>query len=100
MNYEDLLYTRDNGGRLSWLGFCRRRYYRRNSSRGGNMNTITKAQRLALKRVWLRDVNCRSLMDYRTFRRRATVGSWGCIMIQPRDGGIWLGIEPDGYTHS
>ena len=82
------------------MGACRRRYYRRNSSRGGNMNTITKAQRLALKRVWLRDVNARSLMDYRTFRRRATVGSWGCIMIQPRDGGIWLGIEPDGYTHS
>jgi hypothetical protein len=82
------------------LVFCRRRYYRRNSSRGGNMSTITRAQRLALKRVWLRDVNARSLMDYRTFRRRAQVGSWGCIMIQPRDGGIWLGIEPDGYTHS
>jgi len=63
------------------------------------MITLTKKQRQAVKRIWLRQASANCLTDYRTFRRRVHSG-YGCVMIQPRDGGIWLGIEPDGYTHS
>ena len=34
---------------------------------------------------------------YRAFRRGVQPGP-GCIMVM--FGGIWLDIEPDGYTHS
>jgi len=34
---------------------------------------------------------------YRDFRRKVEPGP-GCIMIPYA--GMWLGIEPDGYTHS
>jgi hypothetical protein len=88
---------------------------------------LTKAQRLALKRVYDRNrsnhlvidcahnrakspslighvvgnetaynLTCRRL-SYREFRRRAFQGS-DCIMLAWC--GMWLGIEPDGYTHS
>jgi hypothetical protein len=77
------------------------------------MVRTTKAQRHALKRVFDRsvlDMNCNAMqpnawggfgrnacMTYRQFRKRIHGGS-GCIMVQWC--GMWLGIEPDGYTHS
>jgi len=36
-------------------------------------------------------------IQYRRFRKTVQPGP-GCIMVQWR--GMWLGIEPDGYTHS
>jgi hypothetical protein len=38
--------------------------------------------------------------QYRTLRRtvRPLVGGDGCVMVPLW--GMWLGIEPDGYTHS
>jgi hypothetical protein len=57
------------------------------------MIRTTKEQRQALKRVFLRTEGT----SYRTFRRTVEMG-WGCIMVP--FAGMWLGIEPDGYTHS
>lgn len=72
------------------------------------MVRLTREQRVALFRVFCRcglDGNAnRKLpggtvreMSYRQFRKRVHGGS-GCIMVQWC--GMWLGIEPDGYTHS
>ena len=73
------------------------------------MVKLTKAQRLALKRVYDRTpinhsyhaITKPSLMDsaigYRAFRKAVQPG-YDCIMI--RWCGMWLGIERDGYTHS
>ncbi|SHG89083.1 hypothetical protein [Bradyrhizobium erythrophlei] len=36
-------------------------------------------------------------IQYRNFRKTVH-GGYGCIMIHRW--GMWLGIEPDGYTHS
>lgn len=55
--------------------------------------TLTKAQRQALKRVFLRTEG----LSYLAFRRTVVRG-WGCIMVP--FAGMWLGIEPDGHTHS
>lgn len=54
---------------------------------------LTKAQRQALKRVYQRTEGT----SYLTFRRTVQMG-WGCIMVP--FAGMWLGIEPDGYTHA
>lgn len=65
------------------------------------MIKTTKGQRKALKRVY--DRVCRDTppsrrpVPYRAFRRAVEPGP-GCIMV--RYAGMWLGIEPDGYTHS
>ena len=90
---------------------------------------ITKAQRLALKRVYDRhDINFLVIdcahnraksprlighivsretayglvtrkLSYLQYRRLAfNSASQGCVMLQWC--GMWLGIEPDGYTHS
>jgi hypothetical protein len=59
------------------------------------MITITKEQRLAVKRVFDRHINNAT---YREFRARVQMG-WDCIMVET-DTGMWLGIEKDGYTHS
>jgi hypothetical protein len=58
---------------------------------------ITKAQRQALKRIYLR---LEFPPSYRAFRRTVepTFCMDGCIMVQ--FAGMWLGIEVDGYTHS
>ena len=64
---------------------------------------LTRAQRVALKKVF--DLYCASQwrdwneppMSYRKFRQLARPGP-GCVMIPWC--GMWLGIEPDGYTHS
>jgi hypothetical protein len=54
---------------------------------------LTRPQRLALKRVWQRLEG----ISYLTLRRQVAPGP-GCIMVP--FAGMWLGIEPDGYTHS
>lgn len=56
---------------------------------------ITKEQQLAI----LRKFNCDAdgSESYLQFRRRVVRG-YDCIMLQWC--GMWLGIEPDGYTHS
>ena len=68
--------------------------------------TLTRLQREALKRVYHRAVTAYSygpehagayFMGYRAFRRTVLPGP-GCVMV--RFAGMWLGIEPDGYTHS
>lgn len=55
--------------------------------------TLTKPQRKALKAVFDRTAN----ITYRAFRRTVVLGP-GCIMVPFAN--MWLGIEPDGYTHS
>lgn len=82
------------------------------------MNVLTKAQRVALKRVFDRQAlvlvfdgkthmprraenyapdESGPLMTYRQFRKLA-IASFGCVMVPWC--GMWLGIESDGYTHS
>jgi hypothetical protein len=66
------------------------------------MVTTTRAQREALKRVYLRLVNdpgnkVGTDLPYRVFRKLVQPGP-DCIMVP--FAGMWLGIEPDGYTHS
>lgn len=70
------------------------------------MIRTTKAQRQALLRVYRRVVEAdRSSMNagqyqrftYRAFRRTVQPGP-GCVMVPFAS--MWLGIEPDGYTHS
>lgn len=83
------------------------------------MKPFTKAQRAALKRVYdrqplvLRSDAMRQArfsaerwanfspslpqMTYLQFRRLA-FQSYDCVMVPWC--GMWLGIEPDGYTHS
>jgi hypothetical protein len=58
------------------------------------MVTLNKSQRAALARVWRRDPQG---LTYRQFRATVQHGP-GCAMVQWC--GMWLGIEPDGYTHS
>ncbi len=54
---------------------------------------LTKSQRAALHAVFTR----MHLTSYLAFRRTVQPGP-GCIMVPFH--GMWLGIEPDGYTHS
>lgn len=67
------------------------------------MIRTTRAQREALFRVWQRwypaDVVSypNPAPTFHKFRKRVQPGP-GCIMVQVP--GMWLGIEPDGYTHS
>ncbi len=62
--------------------------------------TLTHEQRVALKRVYDRQpiltVKNRAI-SYREFRRMVEIGC-SCIMVSWC--GMWLGIEPDGHTHS
>lgn len=72
------------------------------------MKPITRWQREALKRVYDRQASIglpnvdepgKGTPTYRQFRRKAIRASFDdCIMVQYA--GMWLGIEPDGYTHS
>lgn len=65
------------------------------------MVRTNRPQREALKRVFQRIVNddyrVTPAPTYREFRRTVQPGP-GCIMVP--FAGMWLGIEPDGYTHS
>ena len=84
----------------------------------GPMVILTKAQRTALFRVFQRDfpgwVTPSRRLNYgdpsyggplvkvpttqwRRFRAMVMPGP-GCVMVPWK--GMWLGIEPDGYTHS
>jgi hypothetical protein len=58
------------------------------------MLKLTRPQREALRRVHQRLQNP---PRYRQFRRTVQPGP-GCVMVPYC--GMWLGIEPDGYTHS
>lgn len=58
------------------------------------MIKLTRPQRVALKAVYDRKVMART---YRQFRKEVRPGP-NCIMIPWCN--MWLGIEPDGYTHS
>jgi len=78
------------------------------------MTPITRAQRVALFRVFRRDfpswhspgwrhdgkkLHRVPLTQWRRFRKRAFLAFGDCtLMIQWQ--GMTLGIEPDGYTHS
>ena len=64
------------------------------------MITLTRAQREALHRVYMRMVRSNQpddLPTYRAFRRTVQPGP-NCVMV--RHAGMWLGIETDGDTHS
>ena len=73
---------------------------------------LTREQREALYRVYLRRVDsiknnlacspgATGIPSYREFRRTATMASYdNCVMVPYPEANIWLGIEPDGYTHS
>lgn len=69
------------------------------------MTRTTKAQRAALKRLYDRyEMDKRAVnappVSYRQFRKYAqpAFGLDGVIMIHLWN--MWIGIEPDGYTHS
>jgi hypothetical protein len=55
---------------------------------------ITKQQRKAIYKLWLRDGQ---KIPYKAFRKQVKNG-YDCLMINIW--GMWLGIEKDGYTHS
>ncbi|MBW1672089.1 MAG: hypothetical protein JRJ45_00335 [Deltaproteobacteria bacterium] len=61
------------------------------------MTKTTKAQRQSLKTVFYRMDCVHDLHAYRQFRKTVQWG-YGCVMVP--FAGMWLGIEPDGYTHS
>ncbi len=62
------------------------------------MQTITKAQRQAIHRLYLRSSDAyRRDVTYRTFRRTVQ-HSFDCLMVKWCE--MWIGIETDGYTHS
>ena len=69
------------------------------------MIRTTREQREALSRVYQRQhpipvhpANQRAwFKGYMAFRKTVQGGP-GCIMVHWA--GMWLGIEPDGYTHS
>lgn len=58
------------------------------------MVKLNKAQRQALHKVWQRD---NQNLSYLQFRKTVQPG-WDCVMVKWC--GMWLGIEQDGYTHS
>jgi hypothetical protein len=61
------------------------------------MIVTTKAQRQAIARLYARNPDCSDC--YRHFRKRVIYSfGAGCLMIHWCN--MWLGIEPDGYTHS
>jgi hypothetical protein len=61
------------------------------------VKTLTKAQQIALKRVYDRGADSTKDLSYRQFRK-TVCHSFDCSMVQWA--GMWLGIELDGYTHS
>ena len=59
------------------------------------MVKTTKPQRRAIYRKFRQSAD--GSPNYRAFRRRVEAGH-DCLMLKWC--GMWLGIEPDGYTHS
>ena len=70
------------------------------------MRPITRQQRESLHTVYQRFYNHPDEMrreqapaTYRQFRRRVGFETYGdAIMVECA--GMWIGIEPDGYTHT
>ena len=62
-----------------------------------SMKVTTREQREALLRIYKRDWEDKPA-SYTEFRRTAYHSVMGCLMVEWC--GMWLGIEPDGYTHS
>ena len=58
----------------------------------------TRAQREALARLYARNPD--GAATYREFRKRANLRNsfMGCLMVPWLN--MWMGIEPDGHTHS
>lgn len=61
------------------------------------MVTLTRPQRKAVLKLWIRGELEQRGISYRNFRKTVLAGS-GCAMVQWCN--MWIGIEPDGYTHS
>lgn len=61
------------------------------------MITLTRPQRKAVLKLWVRGCLEQRGISYRAFRKTVQGGS-GCVMVQWCN--MWIGIEPDGYTHS
>lgn len=63
------------------------------------MITLTRPQRIALKRLYDRAAKSDPDLTYRAFRRtvRPYFGD-DCVLVP--FAGMWVGIEPDGYTHT
>jgi len=76
---------------------------------------LTRAQRVALKKLWLERVAPESNqaigwklhlwlpdrgINYRVFRSTVSglIGGNGCVMVEVK--GLWYGIETDGYRHT
>lgn len=55
---------------------------------------ITKEQQLAIKRKYTQDNQGLTYLQF----RRTVQHNYGYLMLHWCD--MWLGIEPDGYTHS
>jgi hypothetical protein len=65
------------------------------------MVKLTRKQREALYRVWVRtkESDVPSTLPYKAFRRTVAGACFdSCVMVPAF--GMWLGIETDGYTHS
>lgn len=79
------------------------------------MTYLTRAQRVALKKLWLERVAPESKyikvwklhiwvpergLSYRAFRKTVSglIGGNGCVMVCIE--GLWYGIETDGYRHT
>ena len=58
------------------------------------MKPITRAQRVALHNLYLRDPHT----TYRAFRRLQYIDGYGAVML--KYAGMWLGVERDGHIHS
>lgn len=64
------------------------------------MRPLTRAQRVALVNVYGRDWGENPKpRTYRDFRRTVQREVCGDAVLVPWCG-MWLGIEPDGYTHT
>ena len=61
------------------------------------MLTLTKPQRTSIHRKWVQESQS---LTYRQFRKTAQPQLFGDGAIMIKWCGMWLGIEPDGYTHS
>ena len=59
--------------------------------------TLTKQQQHSLKRKWIFWNEGRSYLKFRRSVQEVFMGE-GAICVQWS--GMWLVIEPDGYTHS
>jgi hypothetical protein len=55
---------------------------------------ITKQQQQAIKRKYTQDSQGLTYLQF----RRTVQYSYGYLMLRWCD--MWIGIEPDGYTHS